>query len=146
MRKLVGSTTDTLFIVTADHGQVDIDGYIELYNDYTLLDMLEIYPYMEARATAFKVKAGREAEFEKYFLDTYSNDYELYKSSDLIAQGYFGDVGDKGYLLGDYIGIIYTNKHAVPTPNYNRFKGHHTSLTEEMLVPLMIFKTADRRK
>ena len=144
MRKLVGSTTDTLFIVTADHGQVDIDGYIELHRDYKLLDMLKIYPYMEARATAFKVKEGREIEFEKYFNETYSSDYELYKSDDLIEQGYFG-TGDKAHLLGDYIGIIYTNKHATLTPYYPKFKGHHTSLAEEMLVPLMIFKTKDRK-
>lgn len=140
MKKLVEDTMDTIYIVTADHGQIDIDGYINLYEDEKLLDMLTIYPYLEARAPAFKVKAGRHEEFEKYFREKYSSDFELYKSSELIENGYFGDVGDKGHLLGDYIGIIYTNKHAVPTPNYNRFKGHHTSLTEEMLVPLMIFK------
>lgn len=139
MRRAVGVNKDTLFIVTADHGQVDIDGYIYLYEDDKLLDMLEIYPYLEARATAFKVKKGREEQFEKYFNEKYSSDYELYKSSDLIKEGYFGEWGDKGEMLGDYIGIIYTNKHALPTPNYNCFKGHHTSLTEEMLVPLMIF-------
>ena len=145
MRKLVGSTTDTLFIVTADHGQIDIDGHIDLYKDDTLMSMLQIYPYMEARATAFKVKDGMAQDFEKYFTEKYSCDYELYKSSELIENGYFGDVGDKANMLGDYIGIIYTNKHAALTPNYPKFKGHHTSLTEEMLVPLMIFKTKDRK-
>ena len=69
-----------------------------------------------------------------------SEDFILRKSQDLIDEGYFGPKGDMGYLLGDYIAIgTFTHKTAIMTPISHKFKGHHTSLTEEMEVPLIIF-------
>ena len=140
-KKLYNSTNNTLFIITADHGQIDITEYVELYKDEKLMEMLEIYPYMEVRASAFKVKTDKRQEFEKYFKSKYGKDFKLYKSKYLIDKGYFGKCGDKGELLGDYISIgKYNNKFCLLTDSYPRFKGHHTSLTEEMEVPLIIIK------
>ena len=69
----------------------------------------------------------------------YGKDFELHKSIELLEKGYFGDVGDKKHLLGDYIAIgTYTHKQAILVPLMPKFKGHHTSLTEEMEVPLII--------
>lgn len=138
---LAEETPDTLFIVTADHGQIDVAGFVELYKDEILYDMLEIYPYLEPRAIAFKVKPERKKEFEKYFPQKYGEDFTLFTSRELIERGFFGDVGDKAPLLGDYIAIgTYTHKAALFTPDMVRFKGHHTSLTEEMEVPLILIK------
>ncbi len=138
---LVEQTKDTLFIITADHGQIDVKGYVELYNDKTLNKMLITPAFMEARAPAFLVKDGKEKEFETYFKKKYSKDFILYKTSYLLKKGYFGKVGDKQNLLGDYIAIgTYTNKQALLTPIHPHFKGHHTSLTKEMLVPLILIK------
>lgn len=85
MATLYKNAEDTLFIVTADHGQIDISDYVNLYEDETLMDMLEIYPFLEARAPAFLVKKGREKEFEEHFRTKYSDDFVLYKSEDLIT-------------------------------------------------------------
>ena len=53
----------------------------------------------------------------------------------------FGPIGDKGYLLGDFIAIgTDTHKIGWLTPNQHKFLGHHTSLTEEMMVPLILLK------
>ena len=142
VEKLANTLKDTLFIITADHGQVDIEGYVNLYADKKLLDMLKIYPFLEARAPAFIVKDNKKQEFEEYFTKTYGEDFVLYKSADLINDGYFGNFGDKAHLLGDYIAIgTYTHKQALLTPISPLFKGHHTSLTEEMLVPLIIVES-----
>lgn len=140
LKQLAEETPDTLFIVTADHGQIDVAGEVEMYKDDKLYDMLEIYPYMEPRALAFKVKQGRHDEFAEYFTAKYGEDFELHESRELIEKGYFGDVGDKAYLLGDFIAIgTYTHKQALlAPPDEFVFKGHHTSLTEEMLVPLIL--------
>lgn len=138
-KKLVDSTKDTLFIVTADHGQVDVDGYVNLYEDATLMDMLEIYPYLEPRAIAFKVKKEKLKDFEIYFKSKYDKDFNLFKTDYLLKKNYFGSFGDKAELLGDYIAIgTYTHKQALLSPESPKFKGHHTSLTEEMEVPLII--------
>lgn len=140
--KLVASTKDTLFVVTADHGQIDVEGYVDLYKDQTLYDMLETYPYLEPRAIAFKVKQGKKATFEQYYKSNYNEDFKLFKTADLLKENYFGAFGDKADLLGDYIAIgTYTHKLAILAPAAPRYKGHHTSLTEEMEVPLIVLKS-----
>ena len=142
VKRLVSSTKDTLFIVTADHGQIDVEGYVELYKDEKLYNMLEIYPYLEPRAVAFKVKKGKEKEFESYFKSKYDKGFKLFKTEDLLSENYFGPFGDKKDLLGDYIAIgTYTHKLAILSPTMSRFKGHHTGLTEEMEVPLIILRS-----
>lgn len=131
---------DTLLIITADHGHIDVKGYVEFYKDKELNDLIEYVPYLDARTPAFKVKKGKEIEFETKFKKKYGKDFKLFKSKDLIEQNYFGN-GDYGYLLGDYIGVgTYTNKQFISYENMPRFKGHHTSLTKEMLVPLILLK------
>lgn len=141
MKKLVSSTKDTLYVVTADHGQIDVEGYVELYKDKQLYDMLETYPYLEARAIAFKVKEGKQKAFEQYFTAKYDEDFKLLKTADLVQQNYFGSFGDKAELLGDYLATgTYTHKQALLTPVSPKFKGHHTGLTEEMEVPLILLK------
>jgi hypothetical protein len=138
---LYNETKDTLFIITADHGQIDVTESIALYEDKEILDMLEIYPYLEARAVAFKVKKDKKEEFEKTFTKKYGDDFVLFKTEDLVTRGLFGEFGDREYLLGDYIAIgTYTHKTMLLTPTNMKFRGHHTSLTEEMLVPLIILK------
>ena len=131
---------DTLLVITADHGQIDIDERINLYADEELTALLEWPQYLEARAAAFKVKEGCREQFVQLFNRKYGTDFELFKTEDLIAENYFGGnlMGEHAKLLGDYIAIGFTNKILHLTPFTRPFKGHHTSLTEEMLVPLIL--------
>lgn len=139
IKTLYETTKNTLFIITSDHGHIDVKDYIYIYKDKEIMDLLEIYPYLEPRATAYKVKKGKEIEFENLFNKKYGKDFALYKSEDLINQGYFGNFGDKGFLLGDYISIgKYTNKCLILSPESAILKGHHASLTDEMEVPLIL--------
>lgn len=140
IEKLYNEVDDTLFIVTADHGQVDVNGYIEFYKDIDFNSLLEYPAFLDARTPAFIVKKGKEKEFENLFTKKYGEDFILYKSKDLISQNYFGNKGEYSYLLGDYIAVgTYTHKLLLAHDRAQRFKGHHTSLTEEMLVPLIMF-------
>jgi len=139
VEKILSSTKDTLLIISADHGQIDVKGYVEFYKDKKLLDMLKIYPYLDSRSPAFIVKEGLSEKFENYFTSKYGRDFELHKTDELVEKGFFGNVGDKRDWLGDYIAIgTYTYKQGLLTEKSHRFKGHHTSLTEEMEVPLII--------
>ena len=141
IKNIYEKTSNTLFIITADHGQIDVEGYVEFYKDKELNELLECFPYLDARTPAFIVKKGKEKLFETIFKKRYSKDFKLFKSKDLIKKGYFGNRGDKGYLLGDYIAIgTHTHKQFLYSENVTKFKGHHTSLTEEMKVPLIILK------
>ena len=139
MQKLAQKYPLVTFVVTADHGQVDINDFTEFYLDKELCDMLVCPPYMEARAAAFRVKPQYKEIFVRKFNQRYGDDFVLYPSQRLIDEGFFGPTGDKGYLLGDFIAIgTDTNKSLLPYENSPRFKGHHTSLTQEILVPLIV--------
>ena len=138
IERLYNDLSDTLIIITADHGQIDVDGYVECFKDKEMNEMLECVPYLDARTPAFIVKKGKELDFEKMFEKRYGNDFKLFKTSDLIADGWFGNQGKFGYMLGDYIAIGVTHKQFISYENMKRFKGHHTSVTEEMEVPLII--------
>lgn len=139
IQKLYDECADTLFVITADHGQIDVTGYVEFYKDKELNDMLECCPYLDSRSPCFRVKQGYEEQFAKIFKKRYGKDYALFKSADLIKKGYFGSRGNKGFLLGTYIGAgRYNNKQFLSFEGKTRFKGHHTSLTKEMEVPLIL--------
>lgn len=143
LQKLVTETKDTLFIVSADHGQVDVAGYVDIRDDEELNSMLEYPLYLDSRSPAFKVKRGKKRQFAKLFRDRYGEDFVLYRTSDLIKRGYFGERGNYGYLLGDFIASgTYTNKMFItPKAEVDYKKGHHTGLTREMLVPLILFNS-----
>ncbi len=134
---------DTLFIISADHGQVDIDGYVEMYKDQHLLSLMEWPFFLEPRAIGFKIKKGKEEEFEKYFASTYGDDFILFKTQKLLEENYFGGRGEYEKMLGDYIGVCYTNKQAIFKEDSHRFKGHHTSLTDEMEVPVIVIESLE---
>ena len=72
VENLVKNLEDTLLIVTADHGHTEASPiYLEDYSDiYNLLDRTTS---IDSRATAFKIKSGKENKFvelfNKYFGD-----------------------------------------------------------------------------
>ena len=137
---LLRGARDTLLIVTADHGQVDIGGRIELYRDEELTSLLDWPPFLEARAAAFKVKEGRKEAFRALFKQKYGADFTLFETEELIRAQYFGacPANEHAKLLADYIAVGKTDKIMALTPLSHPFKGHHTSLTEEMQVPLIL--------
>ena len=139
---LCAELTDTLFIISADHGQIDIDGYIDIFKDEELTSMLEWPQFLEARAAAFKVKTDCREKFADAFRRKYGADFELFKVEDLIGENYFGGnmTSEHARRLGDYIAVGVTNKIIRLTPFTHDFKGHHTSLTEEMTVPLIFIE------
>ena len=139
LEELSKKLDDTLFIICADHGLIDVEGVVEIYRDEELKSLLEWPLYLEARAPAFKVKKNCRKEFAELFNKKYGDDFVLFKTRDLIDENYFGgSINEHAKLLGDFIAVGKTYKIMQLTPYAPDFKGHHTSLTEEMLVPLIL--------
>ena len=69
--------TDTLFIISADHGHIDIDE-LNLFEDKYLYKMLERNPSNDSRCLTFKVKDSYKKEFVSYFNSVYGKIYKLY--------------------------------------------------------------------
>lgn len=137
---------DTLIIISADHGQIDIDEtiYLEDYNEF--LNTLEILPTIEPRAASFFVKKDKALEFETLFNDIFKDKYVLFKKEEVFKHHFFGNgiIHPKADdFVGDYLAVA-INKSII---EYKRdksnfvFKGHHAGMhPDEMNIPLIIIK------
>ena len=146
LAQLAKELDNTLLIVSADHGQVDVTGYIDWSKEQELNDMLECPPYLDSRSPCFRVKKGMKRKFAKRFRAKYGKDFVLFPTKYLVKHNYFGDRGSYGYLLGDFVASgTYTNKMLIlPKEDAHYHKGHHTALTLEMLVPMILVDTNEQ--
>lgn len=143
----LSATSDSLLIITADHGLLDIDNDIKLNEIKELDDCLRHLPGIEPRAVAFYVKPEKKKDFKRIFNQYFGTEYILLTADEYIEQGYLGDGQEHSKLrefLGDFIAIAvgttilqYETPEGVEAPS---FVAHHAGLSEkEMLVPLIIY-------
>lgn len=135
---LKSQLSDTLIIMTADHGQRD---RVEREMNKAILDCCANQPTVEPTATAFHIKAGKEQEFVGLF-NQHMEGYILLTGAEMIASGLLGK-GNNSQLLkgrvGDYFAIavgkyFYVNE-------LSGFIGTHAGLSqEEMTCPLIVVK------
>lgn len=134
---------DTVLIISADHGQVDIEK-IHYLNDYPkIMECLQRPVSLEARAVNFFVKKGKHKLFEKYFNNAFGGEYLLFTKQEVLDKQLFGKGKYPQEYLGDYLAcatknsIIQTIYKDAPMPH--NFKGHHAGLTQnEMQVPVIV--------
>lgn len=141
--RLAAGLSDTLLLVTADHGHIDIASrFLPDYPD--LADMLECPPSIEARALAFFVKPGRKAAFEEAFRARFGEEFLLFSREEAVQSGLFGPgVPHPRFRdsLGDYLAAA-TGNTALFLRHDQAFRGFHAGLTKkEMLVPLIAAAT-----
>lgn len=132
---------DTLLIIIADHGLIDVEG-INLFTDQKLLSMLKRKPSIEPRSTNFFVKSEMHEDFINHFHDMYGHAFKLYTKkelldSKLLGHGNMHQMTDE--CIGDFIAIA-INHSMFNMKEKSKFKAHHAGLTKaEMEVPLIIF-------
>ncbi len=137
---------DTIIIVIADHGLVDVEP-IELYKDEELMKCLLRMPSMEPRATNFFVKPFKKHKFKKLFNEKYGTYYQLLSKEEFLYSGLLGQ-GEKHKLLdsflGDFVAISISNKY-FKFKEGKLFKAHHAGLLQgEMEVPLIVYHNKKR--
>ena len=139
-------SNDTLFIISADHGLINISNNVYLADDLEIYRMLKRRTSIEGRATAFFVKDKYKEEFPKVFNEKYGNDFILKSHQEVIEENIFGE----GPIhlkfedfIGDYLAIAISNR----SINYGKkgkkefFKAAHAGYTKkETEVPLIILK------
>lgn len=131
---------DTVVIVTADHGHIDIEPEPIIQHE-DLVSMLREKPALEARATAFYVKEEYLESFPEVFDKYYRNKFVLYNSDDLLKMNLFG-FGKQHpkfrEFLGDYMSLA-IDKYAFHLLDKPAHKSTHAGLTkDEMLIPLIM--------
>ena len=132
---------DTLLIVTADHGHIDIENlYLEDYPQ--LLIMLAKETSLEPRAVNFFIKEGMVDAFAAEFNELLGDKFKLMPRSEVFSTGLFGAFPQHPNVdlaIGDFIAIATDRYALLDDRNDPAFKGHHAGMTErEMLVPLIL--------
>lgn len=131
---------DTLVIVIADHGLINVEP-IDLYKNKEIMELLLRKPSLEPRAANFFVKPAKIDIFKTLFNETYKKDYLLMSKQDFLKSGLLGQ-GIKHPLLdsflGDFIAVAISDKY-FRFKSGSSFKGHHAGLLKgEMEVPLIM--------
>ncbi len=148
IKTLKEELTDTLIIISADHGAVDVE---EVFlNDIKEIDeCLEKPLSIEARFVSIFVKEGMKERFkemfDKYFKDKY--EYKLYTKEDFLNENLLGK-GKKHEMIDSYLGdyIFISNSHlairySITGENENKHVADHAGITkDEMVVPVITIK------
>ena len=93
--KLAQKMRDTLLIVTADHGHIDISNYMTVDEHPALLDTLRCPVDIEMRAMGCRVKPGREDDFIIEARAAFGSDTEILSRDDMLRLKIFGNLDDK---------------------------------------------------
>jgi len=140
---------DTIIIVLADHGHINCDDII--LSDYKdIFDTLEKDIWIEGRMCSFKIKKGKEQEFERLFNLYFSDNFILKTKEEIINENLFGDGIEHKYFedsLGDYFALATGNKYFKYDNKGDFFKSVHAGFTvDEMKIPLIIVDKSNRKK
>jgi predicted AlkP superfamily pyrophosphatase or phosphodiesterase len=140
---------NTSLFVTSDHGIIDskIDFTIDLSDHPDLRKLLVLPVTGDSRVAYCYVKGGMFSKFEKYYNKNLCKYCNLYRSSDLIDNGYFGMFEPNKKLkhrIGDYTLIMKDNYAIIDPLSGEKIKkeliGVHGGVTsEEMFVPLIVY-------
>lgn len=137
---------DTLIIISADHGLIDIKETIYLCDYPALLETLTMLPSIEPRAASFFVKKDRFLEFENLFYEIFNDKYHLFTKEEVLKNNLFGcgSIHPKADdFIGDYLAVATSNTLLDYKPSNDGFvfKGHHAGMSkEEMNIPLIVIK------
>ncbi len=154
-KNIQGKAQKTLLIMTADHGQIEVNPRITYYLDR---ELPELQQYLKTnRQGQLLVPAGSARDMFLYIKDEYIEEAitllrqklegraEIYATQDLLAQHFFGqDEPSATFLgrLGNVVILPYKNETVwwSQRGKYEmRFQGHHGGLTrEEMEIPLLL--------
>lgn len=146
--------TNTLIILSADHGHKDINETIDILELKEIQECLIMPPTLESRMIGFFVKYNKRKEFEDIFNKLFKDKYILYSKEDLLKNNLLG-YGNRHKkiedFIGDYIAIAVSDVRINIGTYLSREMKHpdekkstHCGLTKnEMEVPLIVFDLKD---
>ena len=153
-RSLNGRTDHTLFLLTADHGQVEVYPSMTIYLNHRLPQITRYFKTNQAGRLI--VPAGSPRDMFLYIKEEYLNETiaylqqqlngraEVYRTQDLLAQHFFGQQAPSPAFLarlGNVVILPYKNETVwwYEEGKFDmHFLGHHGGLTrEEMEIPFL---------
>lgn len=154
-----GVSDNTLFLLTSDHGQVEIDSEktIFLNTDKELISALKlgrdgetILPYGNMRDVFLNIREEKLDKTLVYLKQKYGKQALIVKTEEMIKKGLFGlgNPSDKFLRrVGNAMILPYKNNtiwYQYIKNERVKFKGHHGGLTsDEMLIPFAIARLSE---
>ena len=144
VERLCNTLTDTLVIISADHGLIDsAEANLDDYPDIS--ECLTMPPSVDSRCLSFFVKDGMADTFAARFNKQFSEDFILLTKAEALARGIFGTgTPHKKALdfIGDFVAVAAgTTRLICGATNPHPFKAMHAGLTaQEMIVPLILIE------
>ena len=144
IEKFVSGLSDTLFLITADHGHIDS-------NNLCILDYPEItkrlarLPSIEPRTLNLFVKEEYRKSFSEAFEKAFGDAFFLMSREDAIGKKLFGTGKDRDGLedlIGDYVAVAVSNVSIFKTHyEAQEMRGVHAGMTpEEYVIPLIVIE------
>lgn len=135
---------DTMLVIVADHGQIDVTGYYNFYKS-----KYEKYfvrkPSLEGRAQAFYIKDSLKDEFEIEFKKEFEDTFILLSHDQVLKTHLFGDLENNERFeefIGDFIAIAKTGLcFKYDEDGSTKMKGHHAGMVEdELMIPVVVYQ------
>ena len=144
VQQLSDELTNTLLIITADHGHMDSKGVT--IEDYPrIMECLVRLPSIEPRALNLFVKEDKKEQFECEFRQEFGDKFLLWTKPKVLDTHLFG-MGKEHTcfrdMLGDYLAIAIDDLTIFNTrEEAEHFIGVHAGMTEdEMTIPLIVIE------
>lgn len=134
--------SDTLLLITADHGHIDCKNYCIL--DYPdIMKCLERMPSIEPRTLNLFIKDEYMDSFPEVFNKHFGDSFVLLKKEEVLSKKLFGigkDHADLKDMIGDYVAISVSDVSVFNThKEAEEMPGGHAGLTpEEYIIPLIV--------
>ncbi len=138
--------TDTLIIISADHGHQDINKTYNIFDLKEIQECMTMQASLEPRAITFWIKEDKKEEFEKLFHKKFEDEYILFSKKEFLEKRLLGEGKQHPKIddfIGDYIAIAIGDT-AIKLDSYIAKeppdkKANHCGFTEEeMEVPLIL--------
>lgn len=134
---------DTLLVITADHGQIQVEREYDLYNS-KYKKYFSRRPSLECRAMSLCINKGMEEEFEKEFKNDFEDDYILLSYDQVRTLKIYGDGPEHPRLkefVGDYLAIAKGHMSFRYREYYREnIPGDHAGMCEdELMIPIITY-------
>lgn len=148
IKDLVGAK-DTTIIITADHGQTNIDINKDIIMNFSEYDKyFYAKPGIDFGMSAYYIKKDKMYEFETKFNNDYKNKMYLFQTDEFLKNKVFGPNKYNDYLksnLGEYISLCESDSQFINSDDiesyYKKTKGNHSGLSkDEMIIPLIVIE------